>query len=52
LSREALNELLRAAPDLGYAVSRNLATLIGERLQIFQTMWVREMQRSVEMRCA
>jgi CRP-like cAMP-binding protein len=52
LSREALNELLRAAPDLGYAVSRNLAALIGQRLQIFQTMWVREMQRSVELRCA
>ena len=52
LSREALNELLRTTPDLGYAVSRNLAALIGQRLQIFQTMWVREMQRSVELRCA
>jgi CRP-like cAMP-binding protein len=52
LSREALNELLRSTPDLGYAVSRNLAGLIGQRLQIFQTMWVREMQRSVELRCA
>ena len=52
LSREALNELLKAVPDVGYAVLVNLAGLIGERLQIFQTMWLREMQRTVESRCA
>ena len=30
----------------------NLAAVIGERLQLFQTMWLREMQRTVELRCA
>jgi hypothetical protein len=39
-------------PQAGYAVSMNLASVIGERLQLFQTMWVREMQRMVEARCA
>jgi CRP-like cAMP-binding protein len=52
LSREALSELLRGDPEVGYAVCMNLAGLIGQRLQIFQTMWLREMQRTVELRCA
>jgi hypothetical protein len=33
---------------VGYAVSLNLAAVIGERLQLFQAMWLREMQRTVE----
>ncbi len=52
LSREALMEHFAANPGTGYAVSMNLASVIGERLQLFQTMWVREVQRMVEARCA
>lgn len=52
LSREALNELLRSLPEVGYTVCMNLAGVIGQRLQMFQTMWLREMQRTVEARCA
>jgi len=52
LSREALREHFEAHPALGYAVSLNLASVIGQRLQLFQTMWLRGMQRMVELRCA
>jgi hypothetical protein len=33
-------------------VSLNLAGVIGQRLQLFQAMWLREIQRVVEVRCA
>ena len=52
LSRETLSELLRSMPDVGYIVCMNLAGVVGQRLQVFQTMWAREMQRMVEARCA
>ncbi len=52
LSREGLRALFAAAPEIGCAVSLNLATVVGGRLQVFQAMWVREMQRLVELRCA
>jgi CRP/FNR family transcriptional regulator, cyclic AMP receptor protein len=52
LSREALREHFEAFPAVGYAVSLNLASVIGQRLQLFQTMWLRGMQRVVELRCA
>jgi CRP-like cAMP-binding protein len=52
LSREALNRHFAAHPQAGYAVSLNLASVIGERLQLFQAMWLREVQRMVELRCA
>ncbi len=52
LPREALNAYLAAHPDTGYAVSLNLSGIIGQRLQLFQAMWLREIQRMVEMRCA
>ena len=35
---------------MGYTVTRNLAAVIGHRLEVFQTMWLREMQRVVELR--
>jgi CRP-like cAMP-binding protein len=37
---------------VGYTVTRNVAAVIGHRLQVFQTMWLREMQRAVELRYA
>lgn len=52
LSREALRAHFAAHPEVGQAVSLNLASVIGQRLQLFQTMWLREMQRTVELRCA
>jgi len=48
LPREGLRQHFAANPAVGYAVSLNLAAVIGERLQLFQAMWLREMQRTVE----
>ena len=52
LSREALRAHFDAHPSVGYTVTLNLAAVIGQRLELFQTMWMREMQRAVELRCA
>lgn len=52
LPREALREYLAAHPMAGQKVAMNLAAVIGHRLQLFQTMWLREMQRAVEVRSA
>ena len=49
LSRSMLEQLFASDPSSGYAVSQNVATLVGRRLQLFQAMWLREMQRSVEL---
>ena len=46
--REALLNHFAAHPAVGYTVTRNVASVIGHRLGIFQTMWLREMQRAVE----
>jgi CRP/FNR family transcriptional regulator, cyclic AMP receptor protein len=51
-SRDAMREYFAAHPSFGYAVALNLAAVIGQRLQLFQTMWLREMQRTIELRCA
>jgi CRP-like cAMP-binding protein len=51
-SREALRRHFTAHPQVGYMVSLNLAAVVGHRLQLFQAMWLREMQRVVELRCA
>jgi CRP/FNR family transcriptional regulator, dissimilatory nitrate respiration regulator len=52
LPRQALGDYFAAHPNTGYAVSLNLSSVIGQRLQLFQAMWLREMQRMVELRCA
>ncbi|MBI5086972.1 MAG: cyclic nucleotide-binding domain-containing protein [Acidobacteria bacterium] len=52
LPREALRSFLEARPAAGHTVMLNLAAVIGQRLQLFQAMWLREMQRMVEQRCA
>lgn len=49
LSRKALAELFEARPALGYVVERNVSAVVGQRLQVFQAMWLREMQRVVEL---
>ncbi|MGA9791372.1 MAG: hypothetical protein WA383_04450 [Terriglobales bacterium] len=52
LPRGALREFLAANPAEGYKITLNLAVVIGHRLQMFQAMWLREMQRTVEVRSA
>ena len=51
-SREALREHFAAYPSVGYVMSLNLAAIVGQRLQLFQAMWLREMERSLELSCA
>jgi CRP-like cAMP-binding protein len=52
LPRETLASYFAMHPETGYAVSLNLSSVIGNRLQLFQAMWLREIQRVVESRCA
>jgi CRP-like cAMP-binding protein len=49
-SRDALTAHFAAQPAVGFTVTRNIASVIGHRLAVFQTMWLREMQRVVELR--
>jgi len=50
--RASLLDHFAAHPDVGYAVGLNVAAVIGRRLQLVQTMWLREMQRVIELRHA
>jgi CRP/FNR family transcriptional regulator, cyclic AMP receptor protein len=50
--RAALLDHFRTHPAVGYVVTGNVAAVMGHRLQVFQTMWLREMQRAVEYRYA
>jgi CRP-like cAMP-binding protein len=50
LRRSALLEFFEANPMVGYAVTRNLAAVVGQRLQVFQAMWLREMQRVIDLK--
>ena len=52
LPREALQRYFETVPAVGYKVTSNLAAVVGHRLQLVQAMWLREMQRSVELRSA
>jgi CRP-like cAMP-binding protein len=52
LTREALLKYCSANPAAGHKIAMNLAVVIGHRLQLFQTMWLREMQRNVDVRSA
>jgi CRP-like cAMP-binding protein len=52
LPRAALLDYFAAHPAAGYLVTRNLAAVVGQRLQVFQAMWLREMQRVVALRSA
>ena len=49
LPSAALFDHFAAQPAVGYAVTRNLSAVVGQRLQVLQTMWLREMQRMVEI---
>ncbi len=52
LLRERLQEYFAANPAAGCKIAMNLAIVIGHRLHLSQTMWLREMQRAVEVRSA
>ena len=52
LPRESLLQYFDAHPASAYKIALNLAVIIGHRLQLSQTMWLREMQRTVEVRSA
>ncbi|MGH9643689.1 MAG: hypothetical protein ACRD3Q_14855, partial [Terriglobales bacterium] len=39
-------------PAIGYKIGANLAVVIGQRLQTVQAMWLREMQRTIELSSA
>jgi CRP/FNR family cyclic AMP-dependent transcriptional regulator len=47
--RVALFRFFDSRPDVGYVVAVNVASIIGQRLEIFQAMWLREMQRVVKL---
>lgn len=49
IPRVALAQHLTLRPEIGYLVMRNVAEIVGQRLQVFQAMWLREMQRVVEL---
>jgi CRP/FNR family cyclic AMP-dependent transcriptional regulator len=48
LPGQTLLRLFREKPQVGYTVLTNLAQIVGQRLTILQTMWIRELQRGVE----
>ncbi|HLI63793.1 MAG TPA: cyclic nucleotide-binding domain-containing protein [Terriglobales bacterium] len=50
LPRTALREFFERSPQVAYKMSFNLCIIVGHRLQLVQTMWLREMQRSVQLR--
>jgi CRP-like cAMP-binding protein len=48
LPQERLREYFAAHTAAGCKIAQNLAVVIGHRLQLFQTMWLREMERTVQ----
>jgi CRP-like cAMP-binding protein len=48
LPREDLRRVLSSRPDAGHVLMTNLATIVGQRFQVFQAMWLREIQRALE----
>lgn len=51
-SRAVLLDYFARRPDVGVNVTRNVAAVIGHRLQVLQTMWLREMQRMMQTKLA
>ena len=52
LPRKAFCAFLERSPEIGRQLAFNLVLLVGQRLQLVQTMWMREIQRVVELRSA
>jgi CRP-like cAMP-binding protein len=45
----ALRDHCTAHPEVGHLILMNVATTVGQRLQVFQAMWLREMKRGLEL---
>lgn len=52
LPRDALCTFFESSPEVGFKICLSLAILVGQRLQLVQAMWLREMQRTVAQRAA
>lgn len=52
LSREALHAFIEHTPSTGAKLCLNVGIIIGHRLQTLQAMWLREMQRTIELHAA
>lgn len=52
LSREALHTFIEHDPSIGARLCLNVGIVIGRRLQTLQAMWLREMQRTIELHAA
>ena len=52
LPRARLLAYFETHPHVGYIVTRNVGAVMGQRLQVFQAMWLREMQRMVQLNYA
>lgn len=46
--RESLLRHLESRPSVGHRFCRNVAAVVGERLQVFQAMWLRQVQQMVD----
>ena len=46
-SRDDLFRHFEREPRVGYVVARNIAALVGERFDVFQAMWLRQVQQMV-----
>lgn len=49
LTPEALHAFFESSPAVGVRLCLNLALIVGHRLQTLQAMWLREIQRTVEL---
>ena len=47
LPKTLLLDYFKREPQVGYTVALNIAQVIGQRLQVVQTMWLREVQHLV-----
>jgi len=52
LARVSLLAHFQGRPEVGTIVFSNLARIVGQRLQVFQTLWIREMQHVVKTKTA
>jgi CRP-like cAMP-binding protein len=49
-ARDDLLDYLTRHPAVGFTIASNIAEIVGERLQVFQAMWLRQMQHVVDLR--
>lgn len=52
LPREGLCTLCNHSPKLGSRIGMNLAIVVAQRLQLVQAMWMREVERTFEVKSA